>query len=65
MKYNGPIEAPIKKDQVVGKLRIIYDDEFISEHDLLALKDIKKSKYFLTINEISKLFDLGRCITNP
>ena len=46
MKYNGPIEAPIKKDQVVGKLRIIYDDEFISEHDLLALKDIKKVNIF-------------------
>jgi D-alanyl-D-alanine carboxypeptidase (penicillin-binding protein 5/6) len=44
--YEGPIEAPIKKDQVLAKLKIIYDDDLIDEHDLLALKEIKKVNIF-------------------
>ena len=44
--YDGPVEAPINKDQVVAKLKIIYDDELIDEHDLLALKEIKKVNIF-------------------
>ena len=39
---NGPIEAPIKKDQKVAKLKIIYDQKLIGEYDLLALKKLKK-----------------------
>ena len=46
MIYDGPIEAPIKKDQIVAKLKIIYDEELIDEHDLLALKEIKKVNIF-------------------
>jgi D-alanyl-D-alanine carboxypeptidase (penicillin-binding protein 5/6) len=48
--YEGPIEAPIKKDQVLAKLKIIYNDDLIDEHDLLALKEIKK------VNIFSRLF---------
>ncbi len=44
--YDGPIEAPIKKDQVVAKLKIIYDQEEIGEYDLLAIKEIKKVNIF-------------------
>ena len=44
--YDGPVEAPIDKDQVVAKLKIIYDEELIDEHDLLALKEIKKVNIF-------------------
>ena len=44
--YNGPIEAPIKKDQILAKLKIIYDDEQIGEYDLLAIKDVKKVNIF-------------------
>ena len=46
LKYNGPIEAPIVKDQVVAKLRVVYDQELIGEYDLLAAKDIKKVNFF-------------------
>jgi len=46
LKYNGPIEAPIVKDQVVAKLRVIYDQELIGEYDLLAAKDVKKVNFF-------------------
>ena len=44
--YEGPIEAPIKKDQVLAKLKIIYDQEQIDEHDLLAIKNVKKVNIF-------------------
>ena len=44
--YEGPIEAPIKKDQVLAKLIIIYDQEQIGEYDLLANKDVKKVNIF-------------------
>ena len=46
MIYDGPIEAPIKKDQVLAKLKIIYDDEQIGEYDLLSLNDVKKLIFF-------------------
>mgnify|MGYP001270815923 CR=1 FL=1 len=46
MFYTGPIEAPIKKDQIVAKLRIIYDEEQIGEYDLLAIKEVKKVNIF-------------------
>ena len=44
--YNGPIEAPIKKDQILAKLKIIYDQEQIGEYNLLSAKDIKKVNMF-------------------
>jgi len=46
LKYDGPIEAPIVKDQVVAKLRVVYDQELIGEYDLLAAKDVKKVNFF-------------------
>ena len=44
--YNGPIEAPIKKDQILAKLKIIYDQEQIGEYDLLSKKEVKKVNIF-------------------
>jgi D-alanyl-D-alanine carboxypeptidase (penicillin-binding protein 5/6) len=49
INYNGPIEAPIKKDDILGKLKIMYKNELIDEYDLLAFEDIRK------INIISRL----------
>ena len=46
LKYEGPIEAPIKKDDVIGKFRVVYDEELIGEYDLLAAKDIDKVNIF-------------------
>ncbi len=46
LKYDGPIEAPIKKDQIVGKFRVVYDEELIGEYDLLATKDVDKVNIF-------------------
>jgi D-alanyl-D-alanine carboxypeptidase (penicillin-binding protein 5/6) len=46
LKYEGPIEAPIKKDDVIGKFRVVYDEELMGEYDLLAAKDVDKVNIF-------------------
>jgi serine-type D-Ala-D-Ala carboxypeptidase (penicillin-binding protein 5/6) len=46
INYNGPIEAPIKKDDVIGKLKVVYKNEIIKEYDLLALESVKKLNMF-------------------
>ena len=44
--YDGPVEAPIEKDQELAKLKIIYDQELIGEYELLALNEVKKVNIF-------------------
>ena len=46
LKYSGPIEAPIKKDDIIGKLRVVYNEELIGEYDLLAAKNVDKVNIF-------------------
>ena len=46
VEYDGPIIAPIDKDQEIGKLKIFYKDELISEHKLLASENVKKLNIF-------------------
>ena len=46
MSYTGPIEAPIKKDQIVAQLKIIYDQDQVGEYKLLALREVKKVNIF-------------------
>jgi D-alanyl-D-alanine carboxypeptidase (penicillin-binding protein 5/6) len=46
LKYDGPIEAPIKKDDIVGKFRVVYDDELVGEYELLASKNVDKVNIF-------------------
>jgi len=49
VKYEGPIEAPIKKDEKVAILKVVYDDELVGEYDLFASKEVKK------VNFVSRL----------
>ena len=44
--YNGPVEAPIKKDDIIGKLNLTYKNELIKEYNLLAFEDVKKLNVF-------------------
>ncbi|MDB3949957.1 D-alanyl-D-alanine carboxypeptidase [Candidatus Pelagibacter sp.] len=44
--YNGPIQAPIKKDTVIGRLKVTYKNELIEEYDLLAFEDVKRLNVF-------------------
>ena len=46
VSYNGPIEAPIKKDQKIAILKVVYDQELVGEYDLFSLKEIKKVNFF-------------------
>ena len=46
IKYNGPIEAPIKKDDILGKLTITYKNEPVGEYDLLAFESVKRLNVF-------------------
>ena len=46
LNYNGPIQAPIKKDDILGKLMLTFDGELIEEYDLLAYEDVKKLNVF-------------------
>tara|TARA_A100001015_G_scaffold270304_1_gene322737 strand:- start:258 stop:1409 length:1152 start_codon:yes stop_codon:yes gene_type:complete len=46
IKYNGPIDAPIEKNQKVGIFKVVYDDEIIGEYDLLASNSVQKVNIF-------------------
>ena len=49
MKYNGPIQAPIKKNDIIGKLKVTYKGELVEEYDLLAVEDIKRLNVFFRL----------------
>ena len=54
--YKGPLQAPIKKDDILGKLKISYKGEPIDEYDLLAFEDVKRINIFSRlINSINFL----------
>ena len=47
LNYEGPIEAPIKKDQIIGTFKVVYDDELVGEYDLLAAQNVEKLIFLL------------------
>tara|TARA_B100000242_G_scaffold119770_1_gene83917 strand:- start:1428 stop:2588 length:1161 start_codon:yes stop_codon:yes gene_type:complete len=49
IEYDGPILAPIIKDQKIGVLKVLYKDELINEHDVYAFENVKK------LNVISRI----------
>jgi len=42
IEYSGPIPAPITKNDIVGKIKILFKDDIIGEHDLYAFEAINK-----------------------
>ena len=46
LKYEGPIEAPVLKDDIIGKFRVVYSDELVGEYNLLAANDVEKVNIF-------------------
>ncbi|WP_415272416.1 D-alanyl-D-alanine carboxypeptidase family protein [Candidatus Pelagibacter sp. Uisw_121] len=46
LNYKGPIQAPIKKDALLGKLKLTYDGDLVEEYDLLAHEDVKRLNVF-------------------
>ena len=57
--YNGPIKAPIKKDDILGKLKVVYKDELIGEYDLYAYEDVKKLNVFSRLIKSINFFIWG------
>ena len=49
IQYNGPILAPIKKNDIVGKFKVFYKDDLINDYNLYASEDIKKVNIFSRI----------------
>ena len=46
VNYQGPLRAPILKNDIIGKVKISYKDEQIGEYDLLAFEDVKRQNIF-------------------
>ena len=40
--YEGPLSAPIEKNEIVAKLNIFFKDENIGSYDLFAAESIKR-----------------------
>ena len=49
--YDGPIAAPINKNDIVAELKIYFKEEIIGTYDLLAAENIKRQ------NIISRLIN--------
>jgi len=46
IEYNGPIEAPITKGEIVGTLNIYVSDELFKQTDILSNETIKRTNIF-------------------
>jgi len=46
INYDGPLKAPIEKNEIVGKLNIFFKDENIGSYDLLASENVKRENIF-------------------
>ena len=42
VNYEGPLEAPIEKNEVIGKMNITYKDEVVGNYDLFASESVQK-----------------------
>ena len=42
VNYAGPLEAPIEKNDVIGKMKITYKDEVVGNYDLFASESVQK-----------------------
>ena len=42
VNYEGPLEAPIEKNEVIGKMKITYKDEVVGNYDLFASENVQK-----------------------
>ena len=49
INYDGPIEAPINRNDVVGSFKIYYKEDLLNQYDLLASKNVKRLNIFMRI----------------
>ena len=50
-EYNGPVVAPIKKDQKLGILKIYFKDELIDKYSIYASNEVKKVNMFSRLSK--------------
>jgi len=46
IKYDGPVKAPINKNDIVGKIIISFKDDFLGEYDLYSSEKINRLNIF-------------------
>ncbi len=46
LEFDGPIETPIKKGDILGILNIYFDDELKKKIDILSNEDVKRANIF-------------------
>ena len=49
VEYDGPIKAPISKDQEIGSLKIYYKNDLIGQHKIFSSSEVKKINLFSRI----------------
>ena len=49
LEYNGPIVAPVKKNEKVASIKIYNKDELIRSIPLYAFNEVKKINFLLSI----------------
>ena len=49
MNYEGPVKAPIEKNDVIGSLKIFFKDDLLEEHNLLAYENVDRVNIFSRI----------------
>ena len=49
VEYDGPLKAPIRKDQEIGLLKIYYKNELIDQHKIFSNSEVKKVNLFSRI----------------
>ena len=49
MEYDGPIEAPIQKDQKIANLIVLNKDEIIKTLPLYAFEKVSKVNFFKSL----------------
>ena len=46
VNFEGPIKAPIKKDEIVGNIKVVFKDKLIGNYELYAFESVKKQNIF-------------------
>ncbi len=49
IEYDGPVKAPINKNDVVGKVKILFKDELMGKYDLYSSEKINRLNIFSRI----------------
>ena len=49
LKYNGPVKAPVKKDQKIGQIEVFVKDELVKKVPIYASENVDKVNVFKSL----------------